>query len=114
MLEYAGPTTGRVGRKVLPPGAASVILGAEVARQYKPHPQAYLSTVSLLQVESSQVMMVAAHNADLRGASRAGLRTAYVIRPTQFGPGQTTDLAPEGDWDVVAKDFVDLAAKLGA
>jgi 2-haloacid dehalogenase len=90
------------------------VLGAEVARQYKPHPQAYLTTVSLLQLEPSQVMMVAAHNSDLRGASKAGLRTAYVIRPTQYGPGQRSDLAPEGEWDVVASDFVDLAEKLGA
>jgi 2-haloacid dehalogenase len=90
------------------------ILGAEVAQKYKPHPQAYLTTVSLLRLEPSQVMMVAAHNSDLRGASKAGLRTAYVIRPTQYGPGQKNDLAPEGDWDVVANDFVDLAEKLGA
>ena len=90
------------------------VLGAEVAKQYKPHPQAYLTTVSLLQLERSQVMMIAAHNSDLRGASRAGLRTGYVIRPTQYGPEQKNDLAPEGEWDVVAKDFVDLAQKLGA
>jgi len=90
------------------------VLGAEIAKQYKPHPQAYLTTVSLLQLEPSQVLMVAAHNSDLRGASKAGLRTAYVIRPTQFGPGQKEDLAPEGDWDVVASDFLDLAEKLGA
>ena len=90
------------------------VLGAEVAKQYKPHPQAYLTTVSLLQLEPSQVMMVAAHNSDLRGASKAGLRTAYVIRPTQYGPGQKNDLMPEGDWDVVASDFLDLAEKLRA
>jgi len=90
------------------------VLGAEIAKQYKPHPQAYLTTVSLLQLQPSQVLMVAAHNSDLRGASKAGLCTAYVIRPTQFGPGQKTDLAPEGDWDVVANDFLDLAEKLGA
>jgi 2-haloacid dehalogenase len=90
------------------------ILGAEIARQYKPHPQAYLTTVSLLGLEPAQTMMVAAHNADLRGASKAGLRTAYVIRPTQHGPAQKEDLAPEGEWEVVAKDFVDLAEKLGA
>ena len=90
------------------------VLGAEVARQYKPHPQAYLTTVSLLGLEPAQTLMVAAHNSDLRGASKAGLRTAYVIRPTQYGPGQKNDLAPEGEWDVVANDFVDLAEKLGA
>jgi 2-haloacid dehalogenase len=89
------------------------VLGAEVARQYKPHPQAYLTTVSLLQLEPSQVMMVAAHNNDLRGATRAGLRSAFVVRPTQYGPGVNKDLSPEDDWDVVANDFVDLAEKLG-
>jgi len=90
------------------------VLGAEIARQYKPHPQAYLTTLSLLQLEPREVMMVSAHNSDLRGASRAGLRTALVIRPAQYGPGQDKDLSAEGDWDVVASDFVDLAEKLGA
>jgi 2-haloacid dehalogenase len=90
------------------------VLGAEVARQYKPHPQAYLTTVSLLQLQPPEVMMVAAHNSDLRGASKAGLRTAFVIRPAQYGRGQDKDLSAEADWDVVATDFVDLAEKLGA
>ncbi len=90
------------------------VLGAEVARQYKPHPQAYLTTVSLLGLEPAQVMMVAAHNGDLRAASKAGLRTAFVIRPGMNGPSQKDDLEPEGDWDVVARDFIDLAEKLGA
>jgi 2-haloacid dehalogenase len=90
------------------------VLGAEVAQKYKPHPQAYLTTVSLLQLEPSQVMMVAAHNSDLRGATGAGLRSAFVIRPTQYGPSVKKDLSPEDDWDVVATDFVDLAEKLGA
>jgi 2-haloacid dehalogenase len=59
-------------------------------------------------------MMVAAHNYDLRAARGEGLRTAFVPRPLEYGPGQTTDLAPEDDWDVVARDFVDLATRLGA
>src|SRR5436305_8660266 len=76
------------------------ILGAEIARQYKPHPQAYLTTVSLLGLEPAQALMVAAHNADLRGASKAGLRTAYVIRPTQHGAAQERTSAPRvtGTW----------------
>jgi 2-haloacid dehalogenase len=59
-------------------------------------------------------MMVAAHNYDLRAARDLGLRTAFVPRPAEHGPGQTTDLAPEGEWDVVAADFLDLARQLGA
>ncbi|HEX6081124.1 MAG TPA: haloacid dehalogenase type II, partial [Methylomirabilota bacterium] len=51
---------------------------------------------------------------DLRAARGEGLRTAFVPRPAEYGPGQTTDLAPEGDWDVVGRDFLDLAGRLGA
>lgn len=57
-------------------------------------------------------MMVAAHNPDLSAAQAAGLKTAFVARPKEHGPGQTTDLGPEGDWDVVAHDFEDLANQL--
>jgi 2-haloacid dehalogenase len=59
-------------------------------------------------------MMVAAHNSDLRAARAAGLKTGFVSRPSEHGPGQTTDLAAEEDWDVVASDFVALAERLGA
>jgi 2-haloacid dehalogenase len=59
-------------------------------------------------------MMVAAHNSDLVAASKQGLRTAFVARPTEYGPHQTKDLQAEHAFDVVATSFVDLAAKLGA
>ena len=91
-----------------------VIITAENARRYKPAPEVYRTAVGLLGLSPGQVMMVAAHNYDLRAAQAQGLRTAFVPRPTEYGPGQTTDLAPEGNWDVVARDFLDLAEKLGA
>jgi 2-haloacid dehalogenase len=59
-------------------------------------------------------MMVAAHNDDLAAARALGMATAFVPRPTEHGPGQTTDLAPTQDWDVVAEDFAALAAALSA
>jgi 2-haloacid dehalogenase len=89
------------------------VLGAEVARHYKPEPEAYLTTASLLGLPPAQCMMVAAHNGDLVSASRCGFRTAFVARPGEHGPGQKTDLAAEHEFDVVARDFVDLAVKLG-
>jgi 2-haloacid dehalogenase len=89
------------------------VLGAEVARRYKPQPQAYQTTAALLGLAPSQCMMVAAHNGDLGAASKVGFRTAFVKRPTEHGPGQKTDLAAEREWDVVSDSFVDLAAKLG-
>lgn len=90
------------------------VITAENARCYKPRPEVYRTAVSLLGLRPEQVMMVAAHNYDLRAACGEGLRTAFVPRPLEYGPGQTTDLVPEDDWDVVARDFLDLAARLGA
>lgn len=59
-------------------------------------------------------MMVAAHNDDLVAARAAGLKTAFVPRPQEHGAGQTRDLEPAADWEVVATDFNDLADKLRA
>jgi 2-haloacid dehalogenase len=88
------------------------ILGAEVAQAYKPQPEAYLRTADILGLAPGQVALVAAHNGDLKAARGCGLRTCFVTRPKEHGPGQTTDLAPAEAWDVVASDFIDLAAKL--
>ena len=89
------------------------ILGAEVAQAYKPQPEAYLRTADILGLAPREVCLVAAHNGDLAAARRCGLATAFVTRPLEHGPGQTTDLEPSEPWDVVARDFQDLAAKLG-
>ncbi|MEM9146425.1 MAG: haloacid dehalogenase type II [Pseudomonadota bacterium] len=88
------------------------ILGADVARAYKPDPQAYLGSAAALRLAPAEVLMVAAHNGDLHAARAAGLATAFVPRPTEAGPGQTTDLAPEADWDVIAPDLPGVAARL--
>ncbi|MBP0441463.1 haloacid dehalogenase type II [Tianweitania sediminis] len=85
------------------------ILGAEVVRAYKPDPQAYRDTAGLLNLQPAQCMMVAAHNDDLAAAADAGLRTAFVLRPTEHGPEQSTDLGPDASWDYVASDLVELA-----
>jgi 2-haloacid dehalogenase len=90
------------------------ILGAETARAYKPMPEAYLASCRQLGLAPAAVMMVAAHNGDLKAAKAQGLATAFVARPLEHGPGQTTNLAP--DWscvDVAAADFVKLADRLG-
>ncbi|MEZ5913805.1 MAG: haloacid dehalogenase type II [Paracoccaceae bacterium] len=88
------------------------ILGAELARDYKPKPGVYHAACAALRLAPDAVMMVAAHNGDLAAARAAGLKTAFVPRPAEHGPGQTTDLAPEADWDVTAPDFGALAAAL--
>lgn len=88
------------------------ILGAEVARAYKPMPEAYLRTLDILALRPEQVCMVAAHNSDLVAARECGLRTGFVVRPTEHGPGQSTDLHPWEDWDVIGEDLIDLARQL--
>jgi 2-haloacid dehalogenase len=89
------------------------ILGAETARAYKPMPEAYLVSCRQLALPPAAVMMVAAHNGDLKAAKAQGLATAFVPRPAEHGPGQTTDLmADASSVDVAADSFVDLAVKL--
>lgn len=88
------------------------ILGAEHAHAYKPQPEAYLRSVEALGLQPREVMMVAAHNGDLVAAGGLGLMTAFVPRPTEHGPDQTSDLEPEQDYDVVAEDLVALAGVL--
>lgn len=90
------------------------ILGADVARAYKPDPQVYRHAAEALQLAPEQVMMAAAHNTDLAAASRVGLRTAFLPRPTEHGPGQSIDLEPAGAWDILAGSIEDLAQQLGA
>src|SRR5512139_3561212 len=89
------------------------ILGAEVAGAYKPQPEAYLRTADILGLRPDEVCLVAAHNGDLKAARACGLGTAFVLRDTEHGRGQTTGLAPSEAWDVVASDFLDLARQFG-
>jgi 2-haloacid dehalogenase len=89
------------------------ILGAEVARAYKPQPEAYLRTADILGLDPREVCMVAAHNGDLKAARACGLQTAFVARPREHGTSQTTDLKPAQHWDFIARDFLDLADQLG-
>ena len=72
-----------------------MILGAEVARAYKPQPQAYRNAFEALDLAPEQCLMVAAHNSDLQAAASCGLRTAFVPRPSEYGPEQQHDFAAD-------------------
>jgi 2-haloacid dehalogenase len=91
----------------------NVILGAETARAYKPMPEAYLRTAELLNLEPHEMMLAAAHNGDLAAAASVGYRTAFIVRPTEKGPGQTIDLKAERDWDIVADSCHGVADAIG-
>lgn len=88
------------------------ILGADISRTYKPMPRTYLAAAEALQLEPSQVALVAAHNDDLHAARSVGMRAIFVPRPTEYGPEQTSDLQSDSDWDLVASDFNVLASTL--
>lgn len=90
------------------------ILSAELFRAYKPDPAVYLGAAALLDLRPEQIVMVAAHVGDLRAAGALGLRTAFVARPLEHGPGGRIEVAEPGAFDIVASDFLDLATQLGA
>ena len=96
-----------------------VILGAEVLGHYKPEPEAYIKACKALNLKPSECLMVAAHDDDLKAASLQGMKTAYVHRPFEYGKDKLFDIAEVNDykgnrnWDIMSKDFNDLAFKLG-
>jgi len=88
------------------------VLSAELFHHFKTDREVYIGAVDLLGCAAHEVMMVAAHPGDLHAAQTCGLRTAFVHRPLEYGPtgqGQTT---PDGEFDIVADDFEDLARRL--
>jgi 2-haloacid dehalogenase len=90
-----------------------LILSAELFEHYKPDPETYLGAARLLAVAPERLMMVAAHNSDLGAARALGLRTAFVARPTEYGPHQEHDLEATGPWDLVVDDVEELAERMG-
>jgi 2-haloacid dehalogenase len=87
------------------------IFSAELFHHYKPDLETYLGAAGLLGLKAAEAMMVAAHPDDLVAARRAGLRTAYVHRPRELGARREQPL-PQEAFDIVARDFVDLAEQL--
>ena len=90
------------------------ILGAELARHYKPDREVYQSAADILDLKVSEIVMVAAHLGDLRAAKGVGLQTAFVPRPLELGPQGKPELKPDSSVDLTAADFNDLARQFGA
>lgn len=88
------------------------ILGAEVARDYKPKPSVYLGAAAALDLAPGEVMMVAAHSSDLQAAADCGLATCFVARPDEHGPG-TGEIAPACKVDMHVGNLIELAQSLG-
>jgi len=89
------------------------VLGAELARDYKPKAVVYLAAAAAFDCAPGETLMVAAHSNDLAAAAAAGLRTAFVARPDEKGPGRGEHAATVPvDWS--APSLTDLARQLGA
>lgn len=89
------------------------VLTAELFGHFKPDPAVYLGAARLLGLAPEQVMMVAAHPTDLAAAQRAGLKTAYIPRPAEYGPGGWMEPVGDTVFDLVAPDLGALATQLG-
>ncbi|HEY0240781.1 MAG TPA: haloacid dehalogenase type II [Friedmanniella sp.] len=82
-------------------------LSTRPARTFKPDPRAYAVAGETLELAPAEMMMVAAHVWDLRGAARLGMQTCYVRRPGEDEP-------PQGEFDLVVDDLLELADEVGA
>ncbi len=94
-----------------------VVLSSELFHTYKPDLVVYQSAAKILGLTPGEVMMVAAHVSDLNAAQKAGLKTAYIHRPFERGPGENglgRRQPPErlNHFDYVAEDLNDLAGQL--
>ena len=87
------------------------ILSAELVRTYKPDPRVYALPAAYFDVPADRVLMVACHPSDLEGAARAGLRTAFIPRALEWGPGGSAPPPPD-QVDLAAEDLEALAAAL--
>lgn len=91
-----------------------MILGSEPAQSFKPNPKVYLTGADWLGLEPAEVLMTAAHNSDLQAARDLGFGTAFILRPTEYGPEQHKDTEAESDWDYIVDNMEELADRLGA
>ncbi len=87
------------------------ILGAELADDYKPNAEVYLTACAAFDLAPHQCVMVAAHTYDLKAAAALGLRTAHVARPNEYGPGKG-EASPGMVVDWAAADLMGLADQL--
>ena len=86
-----------------------MVFSAELFRHYKPDAEIYLGACALLNLAPASVMLAAAHNMDLAAARELGMRTAFIARPTEYGPAQKRDLSANDNWEFIADGIGALA-----
>ena len=88
------------------------IVSCQMIGVYKPHRDAYETALTWLGLRADDALMVACHNFDLNAAQDAGMRTAFVRRPLEWGPGGPPDPHPNRSYELVVDTFDELAACL--
>jgi len=84
------------------------IISCEMIGVYKPHPEAYGTAARWMNFPPEQILMVACHNFDLNGARQAGMRTAFVRRPDEWGFEGPPDPLPNEACDFIVNGFDEL------
>jgi 2-haloacid dehalogenase len=90
------------------------VISCEMLRVYKTRPEAYRLAAKYLAVSPGDILMVACHNFDLNAGRGEGYRTAFVLRPEEWGPAGPPDPVPNPTCDLVVASFAELADLLGA
>ena len=90
------------------------IISCEMIGIYKTRPEAYRTAAKWLQLDPSEIMMVACHNFDLNAARECGFKSAFVKRPDEWGPSGPPDPTPNPAHHLIVEGFEELAARLGA
>jgi 2-haloacid dehalogenase len=86
------------------------ILGADLARDFKPKAAVYLAAADALGLRPEECMMCAAHGSDLEAAAENGLRTAFIARPDER---PNSESAPNLSMDVACRTLGELADHFG-
>lgn len=81
---------------------------------YETRPEAYRTCAKWLDSRPDEILMIAYHNFDLLVAHAEGYKSAFVCRPTEWGPAGPSDPVPNPAHDVIAQDFAELATRLSA
>ncbi len=90
------------------------VFSCEAIGKYKVLPEAYDTVAHYLQLDPSNICMVACHNFDLDAAKKQGFKTAFVKRPREWGNDGPPDPEPNPIHDIVADDYPALAKALEA
>ena len=88
------------------------VFSCEAIGKYKILPEAYQTVAHYLQLEPSEICMVACHNFDLDAAKAVGFNTAFVRRPREWGNDSPPDPEPNPSHDIIVDDFPALARAL--